>query len=97
MDVAYRVFEGINRELDKAIAFGKENRSVTFGGETTSDRMVPRNHNGRACDCLLQTTLGLILGEKAGMQCTILDFVPGSPGYLNDKIRKGDIIRRVRS
>jgi len=80
MDVAYRVFEGINRELDKAIAFGKENRSVTFGGETTSDRM---------------TTLGLILGEKAGMQCTILDFVPGSPGYLNDKIRKGDIIRRV--
>eukprot|EP00960_Hanusia_phi_P065538 766126-Hanusia_phi.AAC.2 len=80
MGVAYQVFEGINRELDKAIAFGKENRSVTFRADATTDQM---------------TTLGLVVGERAGIQCTVLDFIPGSPAYLNDKIRKGDIIRRV--
>ena len=40
--------------------------------------------------------IGLLLGE-GDAKCVVHDCVPGSPAYLSDKIKKGDLIVKVRA
>ena len=39
--------------------------------------------------------LGLLLGE-GDAKCVVHDCVPGSPAFLSDKIKKGDLIVKAR-